>query len=135
MYLKQNFNELFDSMVGNERQVFIVLWTKMFTKDNLVYDVTNTFYFDANGYAEGMFDSCQPPANRCRVTNNRSLIEQSEAVLFHIQDVKGIKWPEFRSPEQRWIFFNTESPLHTYTGDQLKNLSPHLHFNWTFTYR
>ena len=113
----------------------ILLWTKLFSKDDVVHDGTETFYFDANHNAEGMFERCPPPTNRCRVTNNRSLIEQSEAVIIHAQDMTDINWPEFRSPHQRWIFFNVETPLRTNSKEILKNLRHHLHFNWTFTYR
>jgi hypothetical protein len=80
-------------------------------------------------------NKCPPPINRCRLTNNRSLIHQSEAIIFHIRDLEGISWPEYRSPEQRWVFWNLESPIHTFNEKQLKNLPPHLHFNWTLTYR
>jgi len=106
----------------------------MFAKDSIVHDGTETFYF-VNGYVDELFKMCPLPANRCRLTNNKSLIEQSEAVIFHAQDLADIEWPEYRSPEQRWIFFNIEPPMLTNQNDELKNLPPNLHFNWTFTYR
>jgi alpha-1,3-fucosyltransferase len=115
--------------------VTILLWTKLFGRGDFIHDGTETFYFDTNANVEGMFERCPPPMNRCRMTNNQSLIQQSEALIFHSQDVAGINWPEFRSTHQRWIFFNVESPVHTVNVDIFKNLAHLLHFNWTLTYR
>ena len=105
----------------------------MFGVGDVVHDGTETYYF-VDGYVDRLFESCPTPANRCRVTNNQSLIEQSEAVIFNSRDLVGLKWPEFRSPEQRWIFFNIESPQNT-DKEPFVNLPPHLRYNWTFTYR
>ena len=118
-----------------ERDITIIFWTKYHGSDKFITDYSEDFTFNKETNAEGMFDRCPPPANRCRLTTNRSLIQQSEAVIFHIRDLEGISWPKFRSPEQRWIFWNLESPMHTFNPQQLKNLPPHLHFNWTLTYR
>ena len=117
------------------RDITIVFWTKYFGTDKFITDYSKDFTFNEATNAEEMFNRCPQPANRCRLTTNRSLIQQSEAVIFHIRDLEGISWPEFRSPEQRWIFWNLESPLHTRNPQLLKNLPPHLHFNWTLSYR
>ena len=116
------------------RDVLILFWTKYFESETTVGGGSESFTF-IQTMAEGMFEKCPQPANRCRLTNNRSLIEQSEAVIFHIRDLNGNQWPKFRSPEQRWIFFNMESPHHTRNEQLLKSLPSHLHFNWTLTYR
>jgi len=119
---------------GDEREVTIMFWTRQFGRNNIVHDGTETFFF-VNGFAQGMFDECTSPINRCKVTNNRSLLSKSEAVIFHAQDLDDIEWPDFRSPDQRWIYFNVESPQHTNSKELLKNLPKHLYFNWTLTYR
>jgi len=123
----------FDSANASSREVLILLWTKMFGMGNIVHDGTETYYF-VDGYVDKLFERCLSPANRCRLTNNQSLIEQSEAVIFNSRDLMGIEWPQFRSPEQRWIFLNIESPQNT-DKQPFVNLPPHLRYNWTFTYR
>lgn len=116
------------------REILIVFWTKYYGAEGFVDDGTERFDF-VHHEAEGMFDNCQPPANRCRLTNNQSLVEQSEAIIFYARDLVDLKWPEFRSPEQRWIWFNLESPLYTHNKQQLQNLPRDLRFNWTLSYR
>lgn len=116
------------------REVTILFWTKYYNNENFFDDGLETFNFIHNK-PNGMFEHCPPPANRCRLTNNRSMVNQSEAIIFHVRDLEGLKWPEFRSPEQRWIFFNQESPNFTFQEKLLKNLSKNLRFNWTQTYR
>ena len=81
---------------------------------------------------------CPKSNYTCRLTSDRSLIEQSDAVIFYAFTLNVTSdMPKFRSPQQQWIFFNLEPP----TGrqgileKQLKNLPPHLWFNLTFTYR
>ena len=97
MFIKTFISSEFDV---NERKVLILLWTKLFTFANVINDGTETFYFDSNNNVDGLFARCPPPKNRCRLTNNQSLIEQSEAVIFHAQDIRDIKWPGFRSPHK-----------------------------------
>jgi len=130
--LKYDSKFFYSLSLENKREPLILLWTKMFNMDYVVHDGSESFYF-VNGYAEQLFEKC-PLTQRCRVTNNKSLITQSEAVLFNARDLMDISYPVFRSPEQRWIFFNMESPHATETV-VLQNLSTNFHFNWTFTYR
>lgn len=118
----------------NGRDVLILFSTKYFDNVGFVDDGSERFDFVGTN-AKGMFEKCPPPANRCRLINNRSLVQQSEAVIFHARDLETIKWPEFRSPEQRWIFWNLEPPHHTRNEQLLKHLPPRFHFNWTLTYR
>ena len=47
-----------------------------------VTEVSEDFTLNEATNAEEMFNRCRPPANRCRLTTNRSLIQQSEAVIF-----------------------------------------------------
>ena len=133
----QNDNvKLLFAQTGGIRDVTILFWTKYYGAEGFLDDGTERFDFVKNEYAQGMFDKCQHPANRCRLTNNRSLLQQSQAIIFYARHLGvDLKWPLFRSPEQRWIFFNLESPLYTHHQQQLRNLPPHLRFNWTFTYR
>lgn len=102
----------------------VLFWTKYFESDSFV-----------QGNTHGMFKYCTAPANRCRLTNNRSLIEQSAAVVYHIRDFSVDDLPKFRSPKQRWVFFLMESPKYTHKDEMLKNLTEKNYFNWTMTYR
>ena len=105
-------------------KVSVLFWTKYFGSDNYVQENT-----------EGMFKYCPAPANRCQLTNDRSLIEESAAVIYHIRDFDVDDLPKFRSPKQRWVFFLMESPRYTHKDEILKNLSQKYRFNWTMTYR
>ena len=111
-------------MRAEEKVLPVLFWTKYFDSDKFVLD-----------NMEGMFKYCPAPANRCRLTNNRSLIEESAALIFHIRDFNVDDLPKFRSPEQRWVFFLMESPKYTHKDEILKNLHPNYTFNWTLTYR
>lgn len=117
-----------------KRKILILFWTKYYGNNGFIDDGTEKFEF-VNGYTDQMFKECAPLANACKLTNLRSFIQNAEAIVFHIRDMSQMKWPVFRSPEQRWIFFNLESPLYTYHEEQLRQLPPHLAFNWTISYR
>ena len=104
-------------------------------KDPDRYRITDNVY-------DGPFNRCENPvARRCLLTNNRSFLTQSSAVMFHIRDLHlGFDMPWFRSPKQRWIFYNHESPVWTRQPfnqmlQSLPNLPDHYRFNWTMTYR
>ena len=84
-----------------------------------------------------------PTCNRnCVVTNDRSDLNSSDAVLFHCEDI----WtnrrslaatvfnslnelPPHRNPSQVWVFWNQEPVSHTY------GVIPPGLFNWTAVYR
>ena len=125
---------LLDESTFKKRKGLIVFWTKYYGNDAFIDDGTEKFEF-VNNFTNQMFKKCQPLANSCKLTNEKSLIHNAEGVIFHIRDISQIKWPTFRSPEQRWIFFNLESPLYTYHEEQLSLLPRHLSFNWTISYR
>jgi alpha-1,3-fucosyltransferase len=106
-----NYNE-----ANNKRRPkTIILWTQFFgTKD----------YVNAN-----QLNNCL--VNNCIFTSNRSLLRESDSVLFHLRDLDINDLPNQRSPHQRWILLNHESPPNS------PNLLKHLDglINWTATYR
>ncbi|CDW53394.1 Alpha (1,3) fucosyltransferase C [Trichuris trichiura] len=55
------------------------------------------------------------PDLNCRITNNRSELNSSSAVVFHDRNVYTSDLPEQRLPEQHFVFFLLESPYHTST--------------------
>lgn len=94
----------------------VLLWTKFFSQTQWVKD--------------DHFKYC--PESRCIVTEDKSLLLYSDAVLFHERDIGGRdQMPRVRTSEQRWIWLtqetamNLEAPLSDYNGI----------FNWTMTYR
>ncbi|XP_070605723.1 4-galactosyl-N-acetylglucosaminide 3-alpha-L-fucosyltransferase 9-like [Erythrolamprus reginae] len=69
----------------------------------------------------------------CRVSTDRSLQHEAQAVLIHHRDLQqhGLgELPRQRPPDQRWVWMNMESPTHT-TG--LQNMGGL--FNWTLSYK
>ncbi|XP_050052502.2 alpha-(1,3)-fucosyltransferase C-like [Dermacentor andersoni] len=99
----------------------IMMWTKFFS------DWYGTL--DDERIGEVLLENC--PA-KCLVTNDRRLIEYSDAVIFHVRDLKMADLPPKRFSWQKWVFFLMESPPHT--GFRDFHLT-HGMFNWTMTYR
>nr|KAG5696447.1 hypothetical protein BaRGS_020984 [Batillaria attramentaria] len=79
------------------------------------------------------FSTC--PEWRCTMTNDQSLLDQSDAVLFHEGALfnfwRGHPMPEHRSPDQVWILYNVEPPTRSPLNFQRFNDV----FNWTAWYR
>ncbi len=72
--------------------------------------------------------------SRCYATDNRHYlpsVDQFDALLIH---QRGIEWgdmPKSRSPKQRWIHWNIESPQ--YVTVDIAKLNGM--FNWTMTHK
>ena len=79
------------------------------------------------GEGPDALSACPNMIGRCEFTANKSLIKQSDALLFFIRNPVGI---HFRRPHQKWIFAINESPM--YTHKKLGNLEDK--FNLTMTY-
>ncbi|CAL1531672.1 unnamed protein product [Lymnaea stagnalis] len=82
---------------------------------------------------DSYFKPCK--VKECTMTNDRSLLDQSDAVLFHTGALwnfwKGTNLPSRRHPYQVWILHNVEPPPRTPL-----NLLPFAGvFNWTAWYR
>ncbi|XP_076448319.1 alpha-(1,3)-fucosyltransferase 7-like [Babylonia areolata] len=93
------------------------------------------FFFDMTweDTDDRYFASCAE--SRCTMTNDRSLVEQSDAVLFHAHDVfnfwRSYVMPESRLPHQVWILYYLEPPTRTpLSMGPLAGV-----FNWTAGYR
>ena len=137
-------NVISSSVLSRDKnhQVVILFWTKYFGKSDFFSDRTRVFRFSRN--LSEPFERCEEPeAHRCVITNNRSLLGESDAVIFHIRDLNiDNDMPFRRWPNQRWIFYLLESPPHTgkrnqrhKAKQQLMNLPHSYRFNWTMTYR
>nr|XP_056714837.1 alpha-(1,3)-fucosyltransferase 4 [Euleptes europaea] len=69
----------------------------------------------------------------CSLSTNRSRLQGAHAVLFHHRDLVlhgPQRLPAARTPAQRWVWMNFESPSHSPGLRGLAGL-----FNWTMTYR
>uniref|UniRef100_A0A131XTT6 Fucosyltransferase n=2 Tax=Ixodes ricinus TaxID=34613 RepID=A0A131XTT6_IXORI len=92
------------------------------------------FFGDVDYIPSGQLESTKcggisiPP---CVVTSNRSLLNESDLVIFHMRDIRADDLPAERPPGQRWALLDYEAPPHTpRVPDVLKGT-----FNWTITYR
>ncbi|GAU90800.1 hypothetical protein RvY_03166-2 [Ramazzottius varieornatus] len=105
------------------RQPLILYWTKFYDND---------FNRRQHLYQEAVRGLRNCPLNNCVITGNRSLLNQSSAVIFHVRDMRWDILPAYRDPQQYYVFHLLESPPHTVTS--LASLAPGF-FNLTFTYR
>ncbi|CAK9303558.1 unnamed protein product [Gordionus sp. m RMFG-2023] len=91
----------------------------------------NTFHGDPTWYITDLgrtsFTNCEYTS--CDVTYNKTDWYNADAILFDTMFIKDLDLPT-HSYKQIWIFFNMESPIHTY-GDLT---SYDYIFNWTITY-
>ena len=103
----------------------ILFWTTW-------YGTNNAFGFGYQ-FGDSLFKNC--PVSNCIATNNRSMVNESDAVMIHTfdKDLKMNDLPQHRFPHQRYVMFYGEPPPFMHT-DWLSPLPPHF-FNWTFTYR
>ncbi|KAK3610248.1 hypothetical protein CHS0354_022312 [Potamilus streckersoni] len=102
---------------------------------------TPFFHVSADDMARQQSDCLEKCDKKCEIHANKSDMDSSDAVLFHLTDLWLDKWkfgtknlypfPVTRSPEQVWILMNME-PTTFLFGDikVLNNV-----FNWTFWYR
>ena len=78
------------------------------------------------------FDKC--PVKQCFATHDRSLLNDSHALIFHPRDIDTEDLPNHRLVHQRYIFYNLEPPFLTTFDSKLFKKVNGL-FNWTMTYR
>ncbi|CAN7950674.1 unnamed protein product, partial [Ixodes hexagonus] len=99
----------------------ILLWTPWFG--------LWVFGLDSPKTGEVILPRC---AHRCFLTNDRSLLDHSDAVVFHVRDWGVEDVPPARTSTQKWVWWTMESPDHTksYGYRWPENM-----FNWTMSYR
>ena len=112
----------------------ILYWTSFFDYD--FGDIeglrrVNLDHFHADLETKS-FASC--PVNQCFTTNDRTLLNQTNALIFHSRDINIADLPSHRLPHQRWIFYNLEPPVFTTFDNNLFD-KVNTMFNWTMTYR
>ena len=94
-----------------------------------------TTFFGAHVWSKlekDLNESC--PANNCRITSDRGMLNESDAVMFHFWNDKLDLIPPFRRPDQRYVYLNFESALRSRNYFPWKKI-PRNFFNLTGTYR
>jgi len=71
----------------------------------------------------------------CYFTNNRTLFNESDVVIFSIQNTYSTDLPSHRFSHQRFVFYEMESPLHTRSLVYWLPEVRYDYFNWSMTYR
>ncbi|KAL1420686.1 hypothetical protein MTO96_004430 [Rhipicephalus appendiculatus] len=80
----------------------ILMWTLYFRE-----------WFETNNktrIGEALVENCSV---KCLVANDPCLTEHSDAVVFHVRNMKITQLPSKRFSWQKWVFFIMESPPHT----------------------
>jgi hypothetical protein len=71
------------------------------------------------------------PVWQCETSDNRTDVQNYDAIVFHLRTWNQKDLPKRRSPHQRYVFFSLESPAWAaYRVARMANF-----FNWTMTYR
>ncbi|KAK4022252.1 hypothetical protein OUZ56_007731 [Daphnia magna] len=71
------------------------------------------------------------PVWQCETSDNRTNVQEYDAVVFHLRSWTQNDLPDKRSPHQRYVFWSIESAAWRFIDTNLmKNF-----FNWTMTYR
>ena len=97
----------------------ILLWTQWFDNPSFVYGI---------GYKKP-FEINKCPVTNCEITNDRSRLNESNMIVFHMRDPV-YEFPSYRTSNQRWVFYLHESPIYSSDYETLNNL-----FNLSATYR
>ena len=79
-----------------------------------------------------LHDVC--PASDCRLTTDRRMLNESDAVIFHFWNDKLDRIPTCRRPDQLYVYLNFESALRSRNFFPWKKI-PRDFFNLTGTYR
>jgi alpha-1,3-fucosyltransferase len=105
----------------NGKKSIILYWTKY-------YDEID---FGNAGLGGKPFAHCDDDGG-CLATNDRGLLNDSDAVIFQARSINLSDLPKWRRPHQHFIFFEVESPAHVY---KFKDSFFRDYFNRTMTYR
>ena len=87
------------------------------------------------GFQQQPFIDAKCPVTTCYLTDDRTLFNQSDVVIFSIQGLNLTDLPSYRFSRQRFVFYEMESPATTDPLPLLHNLTRYGFFNWTMTYR
>ena len=104
----------------------ILYWTGFYGNKNMVF-----------GFGQEPFIKAGCPVTNCWATANRSNLNASDAVIFHVNvDFNETDLPEHRFQHQRYILYHMEAHPVGSWGQPSPGLKVAPHFyNWTMTHR
>ena len=97
----------FDCLNKNERIKKILFWNKFFGSDSFSLGLGERTPF--------IKQNC--PVKNCELVSNKSRLNESDYVVVHMRDAIG-QLPEYRPPEQKWVFLLYESPYYNHNIGQ-----------------
>ncbi|CAH1775873.1 unnamed protein product [Owenia fusiformis] len=105
---------------SEQRTKLILFWTTVYNSSDVHLD-------------KNVFAMC--PEVKCQLTEDRSLFEESAAVMVHTKDIGQfhLPLPPYKPPHHIWVFYNNEAPY--YAGREVPASFYNGLFNWTLTYR
>lgn len=134
--VKQSFETLPTPSVINETEVRELSksrntnGTKLILYWNSLYSPKEGMDFMFGLGRQPFLNHCPIEYSNCYATNDKSLLNMSDAVIVHLRS-KWDKPPIYRPSKQVWVFYLMESPA--YSPIKFKTLDRI--FNWTMTYR
>lgn len=87
------------------------------------------------GFGQQPLIDAKCPVTSCHFTDDRSLFNASDIVIFSFQGLRSDDLPAHRFPHQRFVFYEMESPEHTFQWPMRENRTRYGFFNLTMTYR
>lgn len=100
------------------------------TNDQPVYIFDWTGFFGEPVDLSYNLDQCKNLG--CKITRNLTLLDQSQAVIFHARDMNWTFQPETRHQWQFYVFFSLESPAY---AEMKLDEDRKFFFNLSMTYR
>lgn len=108
---------------GNVRLKTILYWA--------TFDGREDFYV---GFGRRPFVDAKCAVTTCTLTKDLRLFNQSDVVLFSINDIEDL--PRYRFEHQRFVFYVVEPPVNTKSALYSPSFRARYNFfNWTMTYR
>ncbi|XP_046448041.1 alpha-(1,3)-fucosyltransferase C-like isoform X1 [Daphnia pulex] len=104
------------------------------------HDIPKTILFWTTFYGEHVWNKLKMdlneecPNHNCRLTTDRRLLNESDAVIFHFWQDKLDRIPTCRRPDQYYVYLNFESAIRSRSYFPWRKI-PRDFFNLTATYR
>jgi alpha-1,3-fucosyltransferase len=123
--ISNNDDYSFNTNYGTRKLKLILFWTNFF--------LTSDYGF---GTGHDPFINAKCRVSNCMITNDRTLVNQSDALIFHPINFQPDDLPPYRMSFQRYIFFFLEAAANHRNLPVFKNPATNKEFfNWTMTYR
>ncbi|KAH7955291.1 hypothetical protein HPB52_000095 [Rhipicephalus sanguineus] len=129
----------------------ILIWTGSPSGNSSVYRVEKAAKNAACNFTDGHYDGGNSSLLPCSVTHDRSLLMESDAIVFHVDLVNVSDLPRKRASNQLWVFWaRTHPAIPTPVDGDLEEAISHVEgtgkpsslplqlwqfFNWTMAHR